>query len=333
METKPYKHAFVLGVFIVVAIGILVVTVLTLGGEKKSFTKKFQLKVLFHEINGLKEGNNVWFYGVKIGTVKSIVLKGASNVEVTLNIEKKAQPYIKRDAVAKIGSEGFLGNKIVIIYGGSSAPATVENDGYLRVQKDSITNEDMIATLQAGNRNLLEITNNLKIISEKIKSGQGTIGKLIDDPAVANSIHLIADNLKVVSSQGKKSIANIEDFTERINDENSSVNKLFADTVLYDSIKNAIILLQSLVKRTNEFAGNMNVFAENLKTTSESLKDTSNTVGVLLNDKQTADSLKVIVNNLTSASKRLDEDLKAAQHNFLLRGYFKKENKNISEPH
>jgi len=60
---------------------------------------------------------------LSVGTIKNIELKGASNVEVTLSIEKKAAPYIKRDAMAKIGSEGFLGNKIVIIYGGTAGTA------------------------------------------------------------------------------------------------------------------------------------------------------------------------------------------------------------------
>ena len=76
----------------------------------------------------------------------------------------------------------------------------------------------------------------------------------------------------------------------------------------------------------------MNVFATNLKTVGESLHDTTNVPGMLLYDKQTADSLQVIIKNLTSASKKLDEDMEAMQHNFLLKGYFKKENKNSAPP-
>jgi len=53
---------------------------------------------------------------------------------------------------------------------------------------------------------------------------------------------------------------------------------------------------------------------------------------MLLYDKQTADSLQVIIKNLTSASKKLDEDMEAMQHNFLLKGYFKKENKSSAPP-
>src|SRR5690349_5339686 len=136
METKHYKHSFIVGMFIVIAIAILVVTILTLGGEKKSFSEKFHVKVLFSEINGLKEGNNVWFAGVKIGTVKTISLNSQTSVEVILNIEKKAQPYIKQDALAKIGSEGFLGNKIVIIYGGTLTKRTIEPGDYLLEKED-----------------------------------------------------------------------------------------------------------------------------------------------------------------------------------------------------
>jgi phospholipid/cholesterol/gamma-HCH transport system substrate-binding protein len=130
MEIRRSKHGLVVGIFTALALAIFIVTIFTLGGEQKSFTKKFPVKVVFPEINGLKQGNNVWFSGVKIGTVKSIVLKGASNVEVTLNIETKSQPFIKQDAMAKIGSEGFLGNKIVIIYAGSSTAACTERYNY-----------------------------------------------------------------------------------------------------------------------------------------------------------------------------------------------------------
>ena len=326
METKHYKHGFVVGIFIVIAIAILVITVLTLGGEKKSFTQKVYLKVSFTEINGLKEGNNVWFSGVKIGTVNSIVLKGASNVEVTLSIEKKSQPFIKKDAMAKIGSEGFLGNKLVIIYGGTSGEPEIEANGYLLEQKDSVTTADMMATLQSSTKNLSEITDNIKAISEKIRAGEGTIGKLVNDPSLGSTLQKTLNDFRAVAAKGKQSVANIENFTANMNKPNSSLNKLFADTALYDSVKNIIAQLQSITQTVNEFAGNMNDFANNLATVSESLYDTTSTAGMLLYDKQTADSLQVIIKNLISASKKLDEDLEAIRHNFLLKGYFKKGN-------
>lgn len=51
---------------------------------------------------------------------------------------------------------------------------------------------------------------------------------------------------------------------------------------------------------------------------------------MILNDKQTADDIQITIQNLKAASKKLDEDLEALQHNFLLKGYFRKKNKSAA---
>jgi phospholipid/cholesterol/gamma-HCH transport system substrate-binding protein len=52
---------------------------------------------------------------------------------------------------------------------------------------------------------------------------------------------------------------------------------------------------------------------------------------MLLNDEQSANKIKLTLQNLQSASKKLDDDLEAVQHNFLLRGFFKKKAKREKE--
>ena len=327
MEIKKTKHAAIVGVFILIAIAILLVTVFTLGGEKKTFTKKFPIKVIFTDINGLKEGNNIWFSGVKIGTVKRVSLRGYSNVEVTLNVEEKARSFIHQDATAKISSDGLLGNKIIIIYGGTSGLPEIKTNGFIGVHKIS-PDEDMLSLLNASNKNLLDITNNFKTVSKKLVDGEGTLGKLINDPSLINTLQKTLDNLEIVSVNSKKAIEEIDEFAKRINTEGSTINRLFSDTVLFDSIKASITEIKRITNTANDLADNFNTFSADLKAASNKLKDSTTPAGMLLNNKKITQKLDATMKNLESASKKLDEDLEAVQHNFLFRGYFRKKQKN-----
>ncbi len=77
----------------------------------------------------------------------------------------------------------------------------------------------------------------------------------------------------------------------------------------------------------NNASNSVTQFTANLKTVSDRLNQKDNAVGVLLNDSETAASMKVTLKNLELGSKKLDEDLEALQHNFLLRRFFKKKEK------
>lgn len=327
MEKRKNKNAFIVGVFIIVAILIFVVLIFTLGGEKKSFTKKFPVKVVFTDISGLKEGNNIWFSGVRVGTVKKIHLKGASEVEVTLNIEEKVRSFIHKDASVKVSSEGLLGNKLVVLYGGSLTSPVIENNDYVTAQIIS-PNDDIMVLLKAAGKNLLEISGNINEVSKKINAGDGTIGKLINDPSALNTLQASLSNFKTVSLNSKKVIDNIQGFTERMNTEGSSINKIFSDTVMYDSVNAIISQIKEVTVTAGEISNNIKLFAENIKKASGSLEDTSNATGMILHSKQLAQQLQLIINNLEAASYKMDEDLEAIQHNFLFRGYFRKKEKN-----
>jgi len=328
MEIRKSKYGFIVGGFIVIALAIFITTIFTIGGEQTSFSKKIYLKVKFDEINGLKEGNNVWFHGYKIGTVKSIALKDAHNIDVTLSIEKSSHQFIKQNAYAKIGSDGFLGNKIVIIYGGSDNMSGIENNSYLHVKKDIITNEDMLATLQSTNKNLLDITNRVKSILEQVNDGKGIAGRFINDSSMANNLQFAIRDFRLIALKGKQSAANIEDLTTRANTKSSSVNKFFADSILYDTLKSAILDLKSIMQKAGSFADNMNLISQNLVDASNNLSDTTNTAGMLLNRKETAADIESSIKSVKEAGKKLNDDLEAIQHNFVFRSYFKRKAKN-----
>jgi phospholipid/cholesterol/gamma-HCH transport system substrate-binding protein len=67
---------------------------------------------------------------------------------------------------------------------------------------------------------------------------------------------------------------------------------------------------------------------EDLKEVISKLNTKNNAIGVLLSDTTFANKLRETLENAESASIKLDENMEAMQHNFLLRGYFKKQKKN-----
>ena len=118
MRSTGNRRAIIVGIFIFLGLAIFIWTVLTLGSQKNTFEKSITVKTYFQNVNGLQKGNNIWFSGVKVGTIEDVSLIGNGKVEVDMNIDEKSVPYIHKNAKAKLSSDGLIGNKIIEIYGG-----------------------------------------------------------------------------------------------------------------------------------------------------------------------------------------------------------------------
>lgn len=324
MKSNANSRALVVGIFIFLGIVILIVTILTLGSQKKTFEKSIVIKAVFDDVNGLQKGNNIWFSGVKIGTIKRILLLGSAKVEVDMNIEEHSHMFIRKDAKAKISSDGLIGNKIIVIYGGSQQAAEVENGDVLGIEK-LLSTDAMMSTLAKNNDNLLEITNGFKIVSRNIVDGKGTIGKLLTDESLVNDLHATTLTLKRASLNLEKLSSNVSAYTAKLNQPGTLGNDLVNDTVVFSR-------LRSTMQQLEQVAATSQHIVDNLQATSNSINASVNNdkapVGMLLHDEHAAADIKIILNNLQSGTKKLDEDLEALQHNFLLRGFFRKKAKN-----
>ena len=326
MEKMKTNRPVVVGIFVALGIAILVATVFTLGEQKKTFVKTFTINAIFNDVSGLLPGANVLFSGVKVGTIKKISFYGDSQVLVTMNIEGAVESHIHKDAKAKIGSDGLIGNKLIVIYGGTSTMPQVEKNDFLKVE-NGLSTEDMLATLQANNKNLLDITNTFKSISKKIDSGNGPLATLLNDPNMSRKLNNSVDNLQAtlvnfntVSASSKDVLANLSDFSGKLNRKGNSVNDLVSDTTIYRNIRSTMNELKAA-------SNSIEKFSSSLKSVGNRINQKNSPLGVLLNDSSSASSLKVTLKNLELSSQKLNEDLEAVQHNFLLRGFFKKKEK------
>ncbi|WP_304064187.1 MlaD family protein [Pedobacter glucosidilyticus] len=318
-EIADKKRGITVGIFIFIGLAIFLIGILTLGGQKKTFVKSFTVNVVFDDIQGLKVGNNVWFSGVKVGTIKKIQFFGTSQVQVFLSIEEAAHQYIHKDAKASINSDGLIGNKIIVIDGGSPKFPFVEDGDRLQVNK-TLSTDDMMKTLQTNNKNLVDITTDFKILARNLVEGKGAAGALLADEQIAEDFKAMVANLETTAVSTNKMAKELNSFTAKMNTKGGLADKLFTDTAVFAKLESSV----------NEFQQTATAAAkltENLKAASAKLNANDNALGLMLNDKQTAEQLKVIMRNLETSSQKLDEDLEALQHNFLLRGYFKKKAK------
>ncbi len=316
MSTEKNKRAIKVGIFITAGIAILIVGVFTLGGQQRSFVKSETISAVFEDVNGLQKGNNIWFSGVKIGTVNKISFDAASHVKVTMHIEEKALAFIRKDSKAKISSDGLIGNKIIVIYGGSTGAGQVEKDDNLMVEK-FLSTEDLMSTLQMNNQNLVDITSDFKLISKRLAAGEGTVGSLLNDASLYKSLEKTMANLQMAAGNSQKLTEGMANYTAKLNTPGSLASGLVDDTTIMSSLRTA-------ARQLNQAAISANTITENLKATTGDLNSKNNAVGVFLRDEQVASDLKSAIKNLNSSSIKLDEDLEALQHNFLLRGFFRK---------
>lgn len=316
MNESPNKRAVIVGVFVIVGLVFLLAGILIIGNLRETFNRKMELVSLFDDVSGLQPGNNVWFSGVKVGTVSNMDFFGKSQVEVRMNVAIKAQQYIRKDAKVKISNDGLIGNKILVIYGGTEEFAEVVEGDTLEVEK-TFTSEDMINTAQENNKNLLAITNDIKAITKKLAAGEGSIGKMLDDSLMYTNINATIVSLQKASAKAQQMLNSLADFSSNLNKKGTLANELTTDTVVFRSVKASVLELQQIADTASVFISNLKKAGSNPNTS----------IGVLLHDEQAGASLKASLKNLESSSKKLDEDLEAAQHNFLLRGFFKKKAK------
>lgn len=327
MKSTGNTRAIIVGIFVFLGVAIFIITVLTLGSQHKTFERSITVKTFFENVNGLQKGNNVWFSGVKVGTIRKVNLKENGQVEVEMNIEEVSVKFIPKDVKAKLSSDGLIGNKIIEIYGGTPNGAKIEEGDIVGSDK-LLSTDAMMNTLSKNNDNILAITNDFKLISGRIAAGKGSVGKLLTDETMVDQLNATTNILKRASENLEKLSANVSAYTAKLNNKGSLANDLVTDTVIFAKLRATVSQLQNVADSSQGVIAN-------LKTTgniiNNGLNNKNTPAGMLLNDDQSANKIKITLQNLQSASKKLDDDLEALQHNFLLRGFFKKKAKQDKE--
>jgi phospholipid/cholesterol/gamma-HCH transport system substrate-binding protein len=201
---KVTSNKIRLGIFISIGIAVFISGIYFIGERQQLFRSTFRVSGIFRDVAGLQAGNNVRFSGINVGTVEDIKIVSDTSVRVEIMIDENIRKFIKKDAFASIGSEGLMGNKILIINPGTGGKKEIENNDIVETAQP-IDLDDIMMSLKKTIDNSSDITNNLTKITGNIQSGEGTIGRLLMNKSVAQNFDSSIVDLK----QGLSGLKNL----------------------------------------------------------------------------------------------------------------------------
>ncbi|GAB4292069.1 MAG: MlaD family protein [Ignavibacteriaceae bacterium] len=306
-DTKKYKLK--VGYTVFIGLIIFFIFIILVGTEGYYFSKTYHLNILVKSTQGLIEGGKVSLGGLKIGQIDKIEFTTVNNqnlVKIKLALLEKYKSQITEHSYASIESSGLLGDKLInISLGNPSERALIEGE-YLPV-KESLSLEGLSEKIEPLINNINDLASNLKTITDTIKDGNGSIGKLMFGSEATNKLTSI--------------LRNLESFAQNINKQDNTIGKLANNDELYndlssltqnlkevvDSIKSGKGTLGKLVSNDSLYT-NLNEFTYKLNKASESLSNDSTLVGGLLNDKQGYNKLSSLLDELNKLIKDIKED-------------------------
>lgn len=316
---KPgIPQKFRLGVFVSLGLAVFLIAVYFIGEKQNMFGSTAYLSATFNNVNGLQVGNSVRYSGINVGTVRAIEMSNDTCIRVDMSIDTDILRHIKQDAVATIGSDGLVGSMIVNIVPGNGNFPPIAAGGQINTYS-RIRTEDLLKTLNVTNENAALLTVDLLKITKEINQGKGSIGILLNDTAMANDLKKTMANLENTTSSASRSLASVEEIVSGLKGSESVIG-LMKDTAtsgkvrrILKNLESASVAIDTTVKQFNRLATNA--------------KNGKGAINYLSNDPKAVKQIDTLLLRLNSAGKLLNEDLEALQHSFLLRGYFRKQDK------
>ena len=309
-------------------IGLVILAVITFKVENVSalFKKKVVMTAQFPHACGLQAGDTVSVAGLKVGEIRDVRL-GDKRVEVIMDIEENGARKIKPSSRATIAWGGLLGNRYVDISLGEpeerplapgseieiSEPIALD-EVFRKIDAVATDVQEMLKSADIG-PGLGTLVANLAGISDEIREGKGTIGKLIKSDEIYQKVIEISDDVKKT--------------TASLSEEKGTLGKLIHSDELHnkamgiaDDLKEASARVQSFLEKNDERVSSIlkqvedavpeaqEAFAS-VKRITEKVEKGEGILPALMDDKQMLDDLKSSLTRLNTSLDRIEDVTKS----------------------
>jgi phospholipid/cholesterol/gamma-HCH transport system substrate-binding protein len=317
--SKRYNEHFKLGVFVLIGLLGLVFVLYALGNKQNMFGRSVAVQAYFKNVSGLKAGNNVQFAGINIGTVRKLELVSDTAVLVTLDLEKKGTRYLKKNDIATIGSDGLMGNKILIILPGASGGAPLVGGDFLKT-REPINMDEMMRTLDTTNQNVAVLSEKFREMVIRLSENEELWG-LVEDPALPANIRSSLTNIKVASDRANLLMAEVQQMVSEVAQSEDGLLDLLKDTTITHDLRTASSNINALSNQLTEIGQTADKAVNQL---ANDLNQGKGPLNAILKDPQLTQALEESLKNVESGTDAFNQSMEALKNNFLFRRYFRK---------
>ena len=232
------------------------------------FAQKFEIAIMFDDVMGLGEGDNVIVRGMPVGKVKVLDLK-PEGVHVVALLDDPVRMREGYDIT--IISTSILGGRNLVIYEGPDDAEELELDIYRgRKPSDLMTDAaEIVGTLRqelvesGAIAGFAETLHDLRKVVERVQGGEGTVGKLLSaDDTLYNDLAATVASLKKLTERleggegvlGKlmspeadalyndmaEAMASLKVVSGRIEAGEGTIGLLMTDDALYNDLRDAV---------------------------------------------------------------------------------------------
>jgi phospholipid/cholesterol/gamma-HCH transport system substrate-binding protein len=276
------------GLFFLLGCALAWITFESLNGGRLFKKEGYTLVAGFANLKGLKMGDEVRMAGVKVGSVEATRLAG-NRVEAILAIEPEVK--IPTDAVASVEQSSLLGsNYLGVTFGTPGGPLLKEGDeiqtkptvdmsevisqlGTLGSKLEDVMGE-ISKALGTGSEGggifqkvdklvsdngpkLTETIANLQDITAKIKSGEGTFGKLVNDPKLHDELIAGVGEIKLAAADARTFMSDTKGIVADVKSGKGALGVLLYDQATADSLKLSVNNLKEVSTKLNSGQGTL----------------------------------------------------------------------------
>ncbi len=297
------------GALVLAAMAVLIVLIFLMSGSSGGlFARKLVLRSYFENAAGLKDGAPVTLEGVTLGNVihvRVVPERNPTPVEVTMQVGREYMSGLHVTTTAAINQAGVLGDSYIDLDSThASGPPPANNAELKAAGAPSI--QDVIRTSQVSIEQVTVLMRKVETLVDTLNTKKGTLGALINDPALYNKMGKIAGNLETITSS--------------VADGKGSLGKLIADDTLYARASSAIDRLDRITTALDEGKGsagkllkddtlynNLNAAVANTNQLVAEINAGKGSLGKLAKDPAFAEKLDDTVSRLDSILKGVDE--------------------------